>query len=112
MFVLIGGHGILGLQIEIVCILCVYYFVHLVSNVSCSWLWHRKEKQDKGRRIFAYGMLLFLLCDIHVAIFNTHNYLDVGGAQWYQLVFQIASVAMWFYYLPSQIIIAYSDKKW
>lgn len=46
------------------------------------------------------GMLLFILCDVHVALFNllarSHPY------------FPIASIAMWFFYLPSQLLLALS----
>lgn len=46
------------------------------------------------------GLILFILCDIHVALFNllprSHNY------------FAIAAVAMWFFYLPSQVMLAFS----
>jgi len=46
------------------------------------------------------GMFLFILCDIHVALFNQ---LPRNVAY-----HQIASVAMWFFYLPSQVLLALS----
>lgn len=110
--VLVFSNGILRVHIDCVFLLSVYYFVHLVSNVICSFRRHLHERGDKERKIFAYGMLLFFLCDIHVAIFNASDYLAVGQVPVYQILFKVASVAMWFYYLPSQILIAYSDKKW
>jgi len=46
------------------------------------------------------GMFLFILCDIHVALFNQ---LPRNVAY-----HQVAAVAMWFFYLPSQLLISLS----
>ena len=46
------------------------------------------------------GMLLFILCDIHVALFN-----QLPSNVAYH---QIAAVAMWFFYLPSQLLLSLS----
>ncbi len=92
---------------DIVLILSIYYFVHLVSNVFCSWV---RSKEGKERKLFAIGMTLFLLCDIHVAIFNAGDYLSFGSSKVYQTIYAIATVAMWFYYLPSQVLIAHAGR--
>ena len=46
------------------------------------------------------GMVLFILCDIHVALFN-----QLPRSSSY---FWFASVAMWLFYLPSQVLIVLS----
>lgn len=99
----------IGFQIEFdtVLILSLYYFVHLVGNVLCSWY---RSKEGKEKKLFALGMTLFLLCDIHVAIFNAESYLSVGFSPVYQKIYEVASVAMWFYYLPSQVLIALAGR--
>ncbi|WP_455715126.1 lysoplasmalogenase family protein [Anaerosporobacter sp.] len=94
-------------ETDIVIILSIYYFVHLVSNVLCSWL---RSKDRKERKIFAIGMTLFLLCDIHVAIFNAGSYLSFATSLLYQTIYEVATVAMWFYYLPSQVLIAWAGR--
>ncbi len=53
-----------------------------------------------NRRIVVTGMALFLLCDIHVAVFNL-----VGVGHPY---YPFASFLMWFFYLPSQALLAVS----
>lgn len=105
--ILLGGS--IGLQIEfdVVLVLSIYYFVHLVSNVLYSWF-HSKEGKEK--KLFAIGMTLFLLCDIHVAIFNAGSYLSFGFSTVYQKIYEIATIAMWFYYLPSQVLIALAGR--
>ena len=95
------------IDMDIVLILSIYYFVHLVSNVLFSWI---RSKEGKERRFFAIGMTLFLLCDIHVAIFNAGNYLSFTSSHVYQTIYAVAAVAMWFYYLPSQVLIAQAGR--
>jgi len=51
-------------------------------------------------KLAQFGMLLFILCDIHVALYNV-----LPRDHWY---YQIVMVAMWFFYLPSQVLIALS----
>lgn len=53
-----------------------------------------------SRRFITIGMSLFLLCDIHVALFNT---LPAGNPY-----YPIAAFLMWFFYLPSQVLLALS----
>jgi hypothetical protein len=53
-----------------------------------------------NRRLVVAGMALFLLCDIHVALFNA---LPQGNPY-----FPAAAVLMWFFYLPAQALLALS----
>lgn len=74
-----------------VCILCnfleaAYCFVH--NPAICRY------------RLLAAGFFLFLLCDINVALFNV---LPADS-----FLFPIASAAMWFFYLPSQVCLTLS----
>jgi len=53
-----------------------------------------------NRKCVRWGMVLFILCDIHVALFNR---IPRNIAY-----FQVAAVAMWLFYLPSQLLLALS----
>lgn len=53
-----------------------------------------------SRRFIRIGMSLFLLCDIHVALFNT---LPAGNPY-----YPFAAFLMWFFYLPAQVLLALS----
>lgn len=53
-----------------------------------------------NRRLVRAGMLLFLLCDLHVALFNT---LPADNPY-----YPFAAFLMWFFYLPSQTLLALS----
>lgn len=53
-----------------------------------------------SRRFITIGMSLFILCDLHVALFNT---LPAGNPY-----YPFAAFLMWFFYLPSQVLLALS----
>lgn len=76
-------------------LLAALYFSQLVSNTLLCWTL-------KGRRwrIFALGLTLFVGCDVCVGLFNT---LPPGSPQYFA-----ASVGMWLFYLPSQVLITLS----
>ena len=58
-------------------------------------------------RMFLIGLILFLLCDINVLLFNLSAYIIVSSEMY--AVLQIAStVLMWAFYLPSQVLIVLS----
>ena len=57
--------------------------------------------------VFLIGLILFLLCDINVLLFNLSSYINVSSQMY--AVLQIAStVLMWAFYLPSQVLIVLS----
>ena len=57
--------------------------------------------------LFLIGLVLFLLCDINVLLFNLSAYINVSSQMYAML--QIAStVLMWAFYLPSQVLIVLS----
>ena len=71
------------------------YFSQLVSNALLAW-----TKRGRRRRAFAAGLTLFMGCDLCVGLFNV---LSVDHP-----LYGAVSVGMWFFYLPSQILIALS----
>jgi len=47
-----------------------------------------------------FGMLLFILCDVHVALYNQ--------LPWRSDYYEISVIAIWIFYLPSQLLLALS----
>ena len=78
-------------------LLAALYFSQLVSNTLLAWTL-------KGRRwqTFALGLTLFVGCDVCVGLFNV---LPPGSPRYFA-----ASVGMWLFYLPSQVLIALSAR--
>ena len=74
-------------------LLASLYFSQLLSNTVLAWAL-------PSMRLFALGLTLFVGCDICVGLFN----LLPPTAAWYPTV----HIGMWFFYLPSQVLIALS----
>ena len=76
-------------------LLAALYFSQLLSNTVLAW-----TGRGKHRRIFAAGLTLFVGCDLCVGLFNV---LPAASP-----LYPAVSVGMWFFYLPSQVLIALS----
>ncbi len=74
-------------------LLAMLYFSQLLSNAILAWTL-------PTMRTFALGLTLFVGCDICVGLFNTFSLPSA--------VFFFVSIGMWFFYLPSQVLIALS----
>ncbi len=89
-----AGLYLLGLASP-VNLLAGLYFSQLLSNTALAWT-------VKGRpgRLFALGLTLFVGCDLCVGLFNLRPPDPV--------LYCLVSVGMWFFYLPSQVLITLS----
>lgn len=76
-------------------LLAALYFSQLLSNTALAW-----TRKGRGFRTFALGLTLFVGCDACVGLFNA---LPPGSA-----LYPAASIGMWLFYLPSQVLIALS----
>lgn len=72
-------------------LLVALYFSQLLANTILAW--------SAKKWIFALGLTLFVCCDICVGLFN------LG------ILYPFASVGMWLFYLPSQMLIVLSAKE-
>ena len=77
-------------------LLAALYFSQLLSNTVLAW-----TLREDRRRLFALGLTLFVGCDICVGLFNA---LPASSP-----AYAAASVGMWLFYLPSQVLIVLSD---
>ena len=91
-----GGMAVYALHMASpVNLLAALYFSQLLANTLLAW------RLRGGRwRTFALGLTLFVGCDVCVGLFNV---LPAGSR-----LYQAASVGMWLFYLPSQVLIALS----
>lgn len=74
-------------------LLALIYFSQLAVNAALAW-------RRRGLRLFALGLTLFIGCDLCVGLYNI---LPADSA-----LFPFASIGMWLFYLPSQVLIALS----
>ncbi len=72
----------------------VLYYSLLLINLAISW-----TVPGRKGRTFALGLTLFILCDTCVGIFNMGSLMPAG-------LYAFASIGMWLFYLPSQVLIS------
>lgn len=88
----------------------VFYFICLVSNVIRAIVAALHTPKDLNSILFAVGLFLFLLCDINVGLFNLSGFISTSGKA-FGLMYALASVLMWTFYAPSQVLIALSSDR-
>lgn len=95
------------IDLDVLLIITVIYFVNITINTITALALNYKSNNKKWL-LFSIGMLLFLLCDINVGIYNSSAYL-VSQTAIYDKLYHLASLGMWFFYLPAQIFIVMSS---
>lgn len=98
---LIYVFGNLSINIPILYPLAIFYGICLITNVILSIrIWRRDLYPNPNKVMITVGMIFFLLCDINVALYNILEKNNV--------MYGISSVAMWLFYLPSQVLLSLS----
>lgn len=88
--------------------LAVIYFINFTDNLFLLIRFKNSLKNGLFHySFFLWGMLLFYLCDIHVGIFNLSSVLQTIPKTFSKFV-SFASVAMWLFYLPAQVLLSMS----
>ncbi|MCF6461313.1 lysoplasmalogenase family protein [Clostridium sp. Cult3] len=90
----------LVIELDFIWIMGIFYAFCLLNSVAKAFKAYRYKIYPKpNRHMVLIGMILFLLCDISVAMYNIFS----EG-----LLYSISSIAMWLFYLPSQVLLALS----
>ncbi|WP_461206767.1 lysoplasmalogenase family protein [Clostridium sp. DL1XJH146] len=89
-------------------IIALYAFT-IIMGTYISFFSYKKSSYTKlNYNLVRFGMILFLLCDINVGIFNYFNGKEV-------LIFGLMNIRLlsnyfiWFFYLPSQVFLSLSS---
>lgn len=98
----LGTLSALGVEVDVLLAVTLYYFLFLVENTV--------RGIRSGKKLFAAGMCLFLLCDIQVGIFNMASYVPAFSEN--SLLYEIAAVGMWACYLPAKVCITLAGQKY
>ena len=93
--------GIAGVLDGLLCVTALY-FINLAVNMVESFALCR---QNRGMLLFSLGLALFVCCDLCVGIHNLSQYLSIDGLKGLRA---FDAVGMWAFYLPSQVLIAFS----
>ena len=95
------------MKLGLLVVLSILYFVSIVLNVFDS-VWIAFKSKTRKTIIFAFGMVVFLLCDINVLLFNLNGFVTIEGV-WFSRIYAFATIAMWMFYLPAQVVISLSS---
>ena len=94
---------VLGEKLDPLAAVSMYYYANLIMNLVEAFTMFRGEK------LLSIGFVLFLLCDTVIGLqVASGGYLPIPKDSWlYQLLFTPFPLS-WFFYLPSQVLIALS----
>ena len=97
-----------GIALESLLIASVFYFICIISNTFTAIGLAVADHNNKSNLYYAAGMLLFLLCDINVGLFNLSGFITLP-IDIYSVIYSFSSILMWTFYAPSQVLIAISS---
>lgn len=96
------------IKIDFLIIIALYYAICLLSSTNKAIHLHKyKSYPNLNSRMIALGMILFLLCDINVALYNIPKFMVISNNLSIPLN-NISPIFMWLFYLPSQVLLALS----
>ena len=101
------------LKEELLYPLVIFYAVMFLDNIRFTvWLIFTKRYREYGicLPVLAAGLFLFACCDICVLFFNTATLFGFPFLTSSHL-FDLVRIGMWFFYLPSQVMIVLSLRK-
>ncbi|WIV11575.1 lysoplasmalogenase family protein [Proteiniborus sp. MB09-C3] len=96
------------IKIEVLFLSALFYAVSLIiSTIKAIKACKYDLLPFPNKYLIAFGMVLFLLCDVNVGIFNIISLINISSGI-INLLYNISGVLMWFFYLPSQVLISLS----
>ena len=97
---------ILGEKTDPLALVSMCYYVNLVMNMVCAFA------RFKHNRLLAFGFVLFILCDTVIGLqVAAGGYLTIPeGSVVHNIIFSGFHLS-WFFYLPSQVLLALSAGK-
>lgn len=95
------------LEIDFLIAIAIFYGVCLISSLKDALLLYKKDVKDYRSKIILFAMILFLLCDTSLGLNYILSEVKIRG-DILILLKEISSISIWLYYLPSQLLLAFS----
>lgn len=87
-------------------VISICYYVNLIFNIILAFL------QFKQYRLFAIGLVFFLLCDTVIGLqVMSGGYLPIPEGSLLDQILSVPFNLAWLFYLPSQVLISLSSRK-
>lgn len=96
-----------GINVDTLLVASIFYFISILNNALRALIIVTQKKKHKDFLVFTIGIVLFLLCDINVGLFNITGFIALPEDV-YRVVYSLSSILMWTFYAPSQVLIALS----
>ena len=97
---------VLGSKADALAVVSVLYYVNLIFNIILAFL------QFKPYRLFAIGLVFFLLCDTVIGLqVMSGGYLPIPEGSLLDQILSVPFNLAWLFYLPSQVLISLSSRK-
>lgn len=106
-FIILSITTLAGVKPEPLMVVSIFYFINIVMNTLTAIKTALSCPAGKSVRIFALGMLLFLLCDINVGLFNITGFIEMPLGT-YSVIYEFSSILMWAFYAPAQVLLTLS----
>ncbi len=85
----------------------IFYFICIVTNTISAVKAALNLPRNRSSVIFAMGMVLFLLCDINVGLYNLSGFIVMPDGL-ATFASSVSAILMWAFYAPSQLLITLS----
>lgn len=97
---------VLGENVDALAMVSMCYYVNLIMNMICAFV------RFRDNRLMAIGFVLFILCDTVIGLqVAAAGYLPIPeGSLIHNIIFSGFHLS-WFFYLPSQVLLALSSRK-
>jgi len=96
---------VLGKDTDALALVSLCYYANLVFNLGMAFSRFRQNV------LFAIGLLLFLLCDTVIGLqVASTGYLNISEGTFVYNIINAPINLAWLFYLPSQVMLAFSDK--
>lgn len=100
------------IDLEFLYIMGLFYGLCLLNSVIKAAKAYRNRLFPKpNRHLILIGMILFLLCDINVGLYNILGSMAIRNRT-LNIIYNISSISMWLFYLPSQVLLSLSGYKY
>jgi hypothetical protein len=96
------------IKLDILFVFALFYAICIITSVICAI---KNKYQSPNKYMVAFGMILFLLCDINVALRNITSLISLPET-FTAATYELSTVLIFVFYLPSQLLLALSGTNW
>ena len=96
------------INLDILFVFALFYVICLITSVIFAI---KNKYQRPNKYMVACGMILFLLCDINVALRNITSLISLPQV-FTAATYQLSTSLIFVFYLPSQLLLALSGADW